>query len=103
MKPHISTEPDGTLVVRFVGARQTPDKLIPYPFVEIGLTERNAARELASRVPVVRLGRKRYAKCSDLMLAIDALAREQAEERAQPKATPEDAGEIYLRLVGGQK
>ena len=63
-----------------------PDTMVPYPFTELGITETAAARMLAARVPLVRLGRRRYARRSALLDALDALGQEQAH--AKPAAEP---------------
>lgn len=70
------------------------DEAIQFPF---GL-ETNAARELVrtGRIGTAKIGRKRYARRSAVLAALDAIAAEQ--ERA---AKAGDAQASYLALVGG--
>jgi hypothetical protein len=48
-------------------------------------------------LPVVKLGRKFYARRSDVLALVDKLGAEQARRRPVPN---ESAAEAYLRLVG---
>ena len=96
--PTVTRELDGTLVIRLPPAQAptAPDELLPFPF---GRLERNAARALIrdGHLPVVKLGRKFYARRSDVLALVDRLGAEQA--RRTPVAR-ESADEAYLRMVG---
>jgi len=96
--PTVTREPDGTLVIRLppAPAPTAPDELVPFPF---GQLERNAARALIrdGHLPVVKLGRKFYARRSDVLALVDRLGAEQARRTPAPRESADDA---YLRLTG---
>jgi len=96
--PTVTRELDGTLVIRLppAPAATAPDELIPFPF---GKLERNAARALIrdGHLPAVKLGRKFYARRSDVLGLVDKLGAQQA--RRSPAAS-ESADEAYLRMAG---
>ena len=96
--PTVTREPDGTLVIRLPPAPPptAPDELIPFPF---GKLERNAARTLMrdGHLPVVKLGRKFYARRSDVLALVEKLGAQQA--RRSPMFH-ESADEAYLRMAG---
>jgi hypothetical protein len=96
--PTVTREADGTLVVRLPPppASSAPDELLPFPF---GNLERNAARALIrdGHLPVAKIGRKFYARRSDVLALVDKLAVVQAR-KAPVKG--ESAKDAYLRLAG---
>lgn len=85
---------DGAIVVRIEAAAPVlpPDELVAFPF---GL-EVSAARKLVrDRVlPSARIGRRVYAKRSDVVGLVDRLARAEAET---PAETPTGAYETAVR------
>ena len=95
--PTVTREPDGTLVIRLPPppAPSAPDELLPFPF---GNLERNAARALMKdgHLPVAKIGRKFYARRSDVLALVEKLAVGQT--RRTP-AKGESAAEAYRRLV----
>lgn len=102
MKPTVSIADDGAIVIR--GLRATvaaPDEAIPFPY---GL-ERAAARQLEreGRIATAKIGRRRYARRSAVLAAIDAIAAEQSTQHATVKPKPDDTTGSYLALVGGSK
>jgi hypothetical protein len=94
----VTPEPDGTLVIRLPppSPPSAPDELVPFPF---GNFERNAARALMreGHLPVAKIGRKFYARRSDVLALIEKLATVQTRKRP---AKGESADEAYLRMVG---
>ena len=80
-----------------------PDAMIAFPFRELGITETAAARMLAARVPLVRLGRRRYARRSALLAALDAMAQEQAAQAANGTTPKADDYAGLVALAGGRK
>ncbi len=98
ISPMVTREPDGSIVIRLPPPPppSAPDELLPFPF---GNLERNAARALIrdGHLPVAKIGRKFYARRSDVLALVERLGE------AQVRATPvkgESADEAYLRLVG---
>jgi hypothetical protein len=96
--PTVTREPDGTLVIRIPPPPPpgAPDELVPFPF---GNIERNAARALMreGHLPVAKIGRKFYARRSDVLALVERLGASAA--RAKP-AKGETASEAYTRMVG---
>ena len=96
--PTVTREPDGTLVIRIPPSPPpgAPDELVPFPF---GNIERNAARALMreGHLPVAKIGRKFYARRSDVLALVERLGASAA--RAKP-AKGETASEAYTRMVG---
>ena len=96
--PTVTRELDGTLIIRLppAPAPTAPDELLPFPF---GKLERNAARALIrdGHLPVVKLGRKFYARRSDVLGLVEKLGAQQA---ARTPAARESADEAYLRMAG---
>ncbi len=98
LAPTLTREPDGTLVIRLPPppAPSAPDELVPFPF---GNFERNAARSLMreGHLPVAKIGRKFYARRSDVLALVERVGAAQA--RARP-SKGESADDAYRRLVG---
>ena len=96
--PMVARESDGTLVIRLPPPPPpaAPDELLPFPF---GNLERNAARALIhdGHLPVAKIGRKFYARRSDVLALVERLSAVPGRAKA-PKR--ESADEAYLRLVG---
>ena len=96
--PTVTREPDGTLVIRLPPPPTpgAPDELVAFPF---GNFERNAARALMKEghLKVAKIGRKFYARRSDVLALVDTLAVAQARKKP---AKGESADEAYLRMVG---
>lgn len=95
--PTITRERDGTLVVRLPPPPPpgAPDELLAFPF---GNLERNAARALIrdGHLPVAKIGRKFYARRSDVLALVDKLGSVQVATKPRKE---ESADESYLRLV----
>ena len=91
--PHTVIAADGTIVVHVHRHESAPDELVAYPF---GL-EREAARRLMrdGHLPAARIGRRVYARRSDVLALVERLA---ATTPATPAPTEPRAA--YLALVG---
>jgi hypothetical protein len=78
-----------------------PDALVASPF---GL-EAEAARTLVrtGRLKTAKIGRKRYAKRSDVLALVDVLADEEAAALASKPVPGSSVREGYLQLVGARK
>lgn len=91
-------------LTRALGATAPADDLVAYPFDAIGVKERAAARQLAARVMIVKLGRRRYAKRSALLDAVESLAKEQAHAVNKSAASKtEDGYGALVALAGGRR
>jgi hypothetical protein len=94
--PEVTVADDGSIVIR-PAPMAAPDELIVFPF---GF-EAEGARTLIrnNTLRTAKIGRKRYAKRSDLLALVDRLADEEAAARATKPATNDDAAAGYAKLV----
>lgn len=90
-KVETATAPDGAIVLRIEAPSrvEAPDDLIPFPF---GLEAGAARKVVRDRVlRAARIGRRLYARRSDVLALVDKLA--------SPAPEPSDVDEAYRAVV----
>lgn len=87
----IESADDGAVTITKIVYQAAPDELLPFPF---GLEEEAAAKSLVrtGKLRAVKIGRRLYARRSDVLSLVDTLA----EERQPAPSAPPDS---YAGLV----
>ena len=81
---------DGAVTITKIVYQAAPDELLPFPF---GLEEEAAAKSLVrtGKLRAVKIGRRLYARRSDVLALVDTLAHD--------KAANDTPAESYAALV----
>ncbi len=83
---------DGAVTITRIVYQAAPDELLPFPF---GLEEEAAAKSLVrtGKLPAVKIGRRIYARRSDVLALVDKLVSTRA------RAANDTPAESYQDLV----